>query len=105
MEDRPRSYMSPEELIEIGVSKYGNWGWQRRLALELGINHNTVLRWKSGHSPISEAMAFRLRGGRPQNDETNPNEPQDYRAMLRILARNPEYTVVEDGNTFRIVSR
>jgi hypothetical protein len=95
--------MTPEELTDIGTAKYGKWGWQRRLAAELGINPNTVLRWKSGHTPINDAMAFRLRDGK-ETAETNET-PQDFRAMLRTLARNPNLTVVEDGIDFRIVER
>lgn len=44
--------MTPEELAKIGVKLYGDWGWQTRMAEELGVDGSTVRRWVSGAVPI-----------------------------------------------------
>lgn len=53
--------MTPEDLIGIGERLYGRWGWQKRLAEDLGGNENTIRRWKTGHSPIGPDVAARIR--------------------------------------------
>ena len=54
--------MSPSELCEAGLTLYGGWGWQTRLAEELGVDASTVRRWISGASPISLQTTVAIRG-------------------------------------------
>ena len=44
--------MTPERLREIGVTLYGEWGWQTRMAESLDVRVTTVQRWVSGAVPI-----------------------------------------------------
>jgi DNA-binding transcriptional regulator YdaS (Cro superfamily) len=44
--------MTPEELAKAGVTLYGKWGWQTRMAEALGVDGSTVRRWVSGAVPV-----------------------------------------------------
>lgn len=44
--------MNPQQLREAGVTLYGHWGWQTRLAEALMVDGSTVRRWVSGAVPI-----------------------------------------------------
>lgn len=44
--------MTPKQLREACIKLYGEWGWQTRLAEELGVDGSTVRRWVSGAVPI-----------------------------------------------------
>ncbi len=94
--------MPPSELVRIGESRHGRWGWQRRLAAEMGVNENTVRRWKSGHSPINANAAFRLRRLPPAAGA--PPFSGDPADLLRRLAREPWLRVEEvEVGVFRLV--
>lgn len=45
--------MSPDELRNAGIRLFGPYGWQTRLANELGVNRSTVVRWAGGQVPVS----------------------------------------------------
>ena len=53
--------MSPSELCQAGLTLYGGWGWQLKLAAALGVDGSTVRRWVSGASPISQQTAVAIR--------------------------------------------
>lgn len=53
--------MSPSELCQAGLTLYGGWGWQTKLAEDLGVDGSTVRRWISGASPISQQTAVAIR--------------------------------------------
>jgi DNA-binding transcriptional regulator YdaS (Cro superfamily) len=52
--------MSPDELAEAGRRLYG-YGWQTRLAEDLGVNGSTVRRWVSGAVPIPGPVEAAIR--------------------------------------------
>jgi len=44
--------MTPDELRVACIKLYGDYGWQTRLAEQLGVDGSTVRRWVSGAVPI-----------------------------------------------------
>ena len=49
--------MTPDELRTASVALYGHYGWQTRLAEQLGVDGSTVRRWVSGAVPIPNPVA------------------------------------------------
>lgn len=52
--------MTPKELKKIGVKLYG-YGWQTRLAEDLGVDGSTVRRWISGVVPIPNPVVIAIK--------------------------------------------
>ena len=52
--------MTIAELKRIGKRLYG-YGWQTRMAKELGVNGSTVRRWIAGRTPIPGPAIAALR--------------------------------------------
>jgi DNA-binding transcriptional regulator YdaS (Cro superfamily) len=50
-----------EELRDSCVALYGTWGWQTKLASELGVDPSSVRRWVSGAVPIPGPVAAAVR--------------------------------------------
>jgi len=48
--------MTANELHEIGEKTYG-WGWQTRLAKELGMSLRQVQRYAAGETPVPAPTA------------------------------------------------
>lgn len=53
--------MQADELREICLELYGNYGWQTRLSEALGVDGSTVRRWVSGAVPIPNPVAAAVR--------------------------------------------
>ena len=52
--------MDKYRLEKIGVELFGNWGWQTRIAEELGVNISTVKRWLAGVTPVPQPVRLAL---------------------------------------------
>lgn len=56
-----RSSVTPDELRDLCIKLYGEWGWQTRLAEALGVDGSSVRRWVSGAVPIPGPVAAAVR--------------------------------------------
>lgn len=52
--------MTPSQLTRIGKQLYG-YGWQTRIAKELGVNDRTVRNWLSGRSKIRPTTSLAVK--------------------------------------------
>lgn len=52
--------MTPEEIVAIGVEMYGEAGWKKKLAKDLGVDYATVKRWAAGSFGISPPVALAI---------------------------------------------
>ena len=53
--------LSSSELKDAGERLYGGYGWQSKLARDLGIDSSTVRRWVSGAVPVSTMAEAAIR--------------------------------------------
>lgn len=44
--------MSREEFRDAGMTLFGSWGWQTRMAENLHVHVSTVQRWVTGEVPV-----------------------------------------------------
>ena len=94
--------ITPEELVQIGMALYGRWGWQLKLSAALGVNENTIRRWKTGHSPIFPKTVLKLRQlSSEQTDKAEISESAHAR-MLKMLSRFPFLRVSEENGVFTL---
>lgn len=59
--DSFKTAMTSEELREIGVTLWGEWGWQTRMAENLGLDGRTIRHYVAGTLPVSGPVAVALR--------------------------------------------
>lgn len=52
--------MTGSEVKAIAIRIHGQKGWQKRIALDLGVDVATVRRWTSGERPVPFLAAARL---------------------------------------------
>lgn len=52
--------MDNYRLRKVGKELFGRWGWQTRMAEELGVNISTVKRWLAGTTPIPTPVRLAL---------------------------------------------
>lgn len=53
--------MTPEELCDAGIALYGQWGWQKALAVDLSVDYATVKRWVNGSVSVTGPAAKAVR--------------------------------------------
>lgn len=53
--------MNGQQLKQIAVRLYGEYGWQTRLAQALGRDVSTVRRWTSGQIPVPAVVAIAVK--------------------------------------------
>ena len=56
----PKSLSAREKLTVIGEELFGKWGWQTKMAKELGVNISSVKRWIAGTVPIPSPVILAL---------------------------------------------
>lgn len=80
-ETKPDPAMSSDELAEIGVQRYGGFGWITALARELGVSRRTVQRWsEDGVMKPPAARAVRALAASPIDPRFTPQLGGDRRS-------------------------
>jgi hypothetical protein len=102
--------MTVEEFRAVGIALFG-YGWQSKLARELGIADRTVRKWVSGETPLPEWLETALGGiNRKSADvpewltaDNGQDPPTDYIVHLRpprFICRVADDFALMEGTSF-----
>jgi transcriptional regulator with XRE-family HTH domain len=54
--------MTPQQLVQLCTSIYGETGWSRALSDDIGINQRTIRRWAKGDGEPSSSVQDEIAG-------------------------------------------